>query len=84
MGFTEAIIFWVQFVVEFKFAIDVEELDSEGKLISEVTFSCEMKRRIINIDETALTLDGTVCIRGGRPAETLSIKHGTNVGTDAS
>jgi len=41
----------------------------------EVVFSEAQKRRIINIDETNLSLDGSDGGRGGRPASTITIKH---------
>jgi hypothetical protein len=47
----------------------------------EVIFSETQKRRIINIDETNLSLDGSDGGRGGRPACTITIKHCQRPGT---
>jgi len=41
----------------------------------EIVFSEEQKRRIINIDETNLSLDGSDGGRGGRPSCTITVKH---------
>ena len=47
----------------------------------EVIFSETQKRRIINIDETNLSLDGSDGGRGGRPACSITIKHCQRPGT---
>jgi hypothetical protein len=47
----------------------------------EITFSEEQKQRIINIDETNLSLDGSDGGRGGRPACTITMKHCNRPGT---
>jgi hypothetical protein len=71
-------------VVEYGFATAVEEYDEEGNLISEVTFTEEQKRRIFNIDETKISLDGSDGGVGGRPASTLTIKNAQRTGTATS
>ena len=47
----------------------------------EVIFSETQKRRIINIDKTNLSLDGSDGGRGGRPACSITIKHCQRPGT---
>ena len=53
---------WEQFVVEYGFAT----IDPNG----EVIFDEEMKARIVNLDETNLSLNGSDSNRGGRPTAT--------------
>jgi hypothetical protein len=53
---------WETFVVEYGFAT----INTDGSL----HFPDEMKARIINIDETFLSLDGSNSNRGGRPTVT--------------
>jgi len=65
---------WGLFCVEKGFATRSEH---DG----EVVFSEAQKRRIINIDETNLSLDGSDGGRGGRPASTITIKHCQRPGT---
>ena len=53
---------WGTFVVEYGFATINE--------YGEIYFSEEMKRRIANLDETCLSLDGSNSNCGGRPTQT--------------
>jgi len=68
------------FVVSNGFATDDEERDVDGNLISEVTFSEEQKERIINLDETKISEDGSDGGIGGRPSMIIS-SAGPRTGT---
>ncbi len=47
----------------------------------EVLFTEEQMRRIINVDETNFSLDGSDGGRGGRPANTITISNAARPGT---
>jgi len=68
---------WEKFLITHGFACEVIKENGE----KEITFSEEQKRRIINIDETNLSLDGSDGGRGGRPACTITMKHCNRPGT---
>ena len=69
------------FVVEEGFATDEPEHNSDGLLVSEVTFPDDQKRRIVNLDETRITADGADGTPGGRPPHTLTVRHIPSTGT---
>ena len=56
------------FLLEKGYAVDEPEKDATGKVISDITIPPEKRRRIFNLDETELPLDGSK--RGG--------SHGSN------
>ena len=64
---------WEHFVLAQGFATK----DDNGLTV----FSEDQKRRIINIDETNLSLDGSDGGRGGRPSNTITIKGCQRPGT---
>ena len=72
---------WKKFCVEQGFATDVEERDSNGNLISEITFKLDRKRLIINLDELAISLDGNSGGRGGRPSAVPCTRNISRTGT---
>lgn len=51
---------WGRFVIQFGFGT----FSSDNK----VSFSLEQRRRIANIDETEISLDGSTSLAGGRPS----------------
>jgi len=57
---------WELFLVSHGFA----DKNADG----EVTFTEKQKRHTINVDETNFSLDGSNGGRGGRPANTITIK----------
>jgi hypothetical protein len=69
---------WEAFLVSQGFATEITGEDGDGK---EVVVSEDQKRRIINVDETNLSLDGSDGGRGGRPGCTITIKHCSRPGT---
>jgi hypothetical protein len=75
---------WKKTLVEFGFATDEPELDEDGEVISEITISKEQKRRIVNMDETKICLDGSDGREGGRPASIIAVKGAVRVGTGTS
>ena len=72
---------WKKFCLVYGFATPDEMFDEEGTLISEITFTEEQKRRIINLDETAVTMEGSDGGKGGRPPSVLSTKGVARTGT---
>ena len=64
--------YFQSFVLEYGFA----DLDENGN----VTFSEEQRRRIINLDETNFSLDGSDGGRGGRPAASVTVVDATLTG----
>lgn len=68
---------WEKFLTTQGFASEI--INESGA--KEIVFSEEQKRRIINIDETNLSLDGSDGGRGGRPSCTITIKHCSRPGT---
>ena len=71
---------WKKFCVEKGFATDEPEIDDNGNVVSEITFSPGMKERIVNLDETPVTLDDDGKT-GGRPSSVLSSKGIPRTGT---
>jgi hypothetical protein len=69
---------WEVFLVSQGFATEITGEDGNEK---EVIVSEDQKRRIINVDETNLSLDGSDGGRGGRPGCTITIKHCSRPGT---
>lgn len=64
---------WEKFIVDKGFA--TKEADGT------VTFSEQQKRRIINLDETKMSLDGSDGGIGGRPANVIVVKNAFRAGT---
>ena len=71
---------WKKFCVEKGFATDDPELDVNGNVVSEITFLPGMAERIVNLDETPVTLDDDGK-KGGRPSSVLSTKGIPRTGT---
>ncbi len=69
---------WEVFLVSQGFATEITGEDGNGK---EVIVSEDQKRRIINVNEANLSLDGSDGGRGGRPGCTITIKHCSRPGT---
>ncbi len=61
---------WERFLVSHGFAAEIT--DESGT--KEIIFTDDQKRRIINVDETNLSLDGSDGGRGGGPACTVTVK----------
>jgi hypothetical protein len=68
---------WKAFVAAQGFATKVD--DGESRL--EAIFTEEQQGRIINIDETIHSLNGSDGGHGGRPACSITIKHCSRPGT---
>ncbi len=67
---------WEAFVLSQGFATKIN-----GESGEEVIFTEEQKRRIINIDETNLSLDGLDSGHGGQPACSITMKNCNHPGT---
>jgi hypothetical protein len=66
---------WEAFLVSQGFATEIFSEDGTGVVLE------DLKRRIINVNETNLSLDGSDGGCGGRPGCTIMIKHCSRPGT---
>mmetsp|Transcript_34998 Transcript_34998/g.75824 ORF Transcript_34998/g.75824 Transcript_34998/m.75824 type:complete len:384 (+) Transcript_34998:1894-3045(+) len=69
------------FCCDMGFAKDEPETGPDGTVVSEITFLPDQKHRIINLDESRITTDGTAGSPGGRPAHCLAVKNIPSTGT---
>ena len=72
---------WRKLCVEQGFTTDVKERDSHCNLIYEIHFTLDQKRRIINLDESEILLDGSNGRRGGTPIAVPCTRNISCMGT---
>ncbi|MGH7954904.1 MAG: hypothetical protein ACREOZ_02970, partial [Gloeomargaritales cyanobacterium] len=70
---------WEKHCVQLGFASEKHPYDDEFE--GGVYFPEEQKKRIINMDETSLSLDGSDGLRGGRPAYSITVRGQSRPGT---